>query len=183
MLEVGAVSEGLSTMVLPAANAGPTLGWLKSFGVRFDFLPSYLITTCTPRLAPVGGGLALVEALAAAAEAGGVDIHYETAARDLIQDDTGAVVGIRATGPANRRETFRAPSVVLACGGFEGNPEMLGRYLGPRAAYLRPVARGGYYNKGEGIRMALVAGAAPCGDYGQFHAEPLDPPGAGHVTQ
>jgi len=37
------------------------------------------------------------------------------------------------------------------------------------------VARGGYYNKGEGLRMALAAGAAPSGDFGQFHAEPLDP--------
>jgi tricarballylate dehydrogenase len=52
---------------------------------------------------------------------------------------------------------------------------MLARYLGPRARYLRPVARGGYYNKGEGIRMALDIGAAPCGDFGSFHAEPLDP--------
>ena len=52
---------------------------------------------------------------------------------------------------------------------------MLTHYLGPRARYIRPVARGGYYNKGEGIRMALAAGAAACGDYGSFHAEPLDP--------
>ena len=52
---------------------------------------------------------------------------------------------------------------------------MLTHYLGPRARYMRPVARGGYYNKGEGIRMALAVGAAPCGDFGSFHAEPLDP--------
>ena len=35
---------------------------------------------------------------------------------------------------------------------------MLTHYLGPRARYIRPVARGGYYNKGEGIRMALAVG-------------------------
>ena len=44
-----------------AENAGATLQWLKSFGVRFDFLPSYLITTCTTRLAPIGGGLAAAD--------------------------------------------------------------------------------------------------------------------------
>ena len=38
-------------------------------------------------------------------------------------------------------------------------------YLGPHAANIRPVARGGYYDKGEGIRMALAAGAAPAGDF------------------
>src|SRR3546814_1824346 len=35
--------------------------------------------------------------------------------------------------------------------------------------------RSGYYNKGEGIRMALDIGAAPCGDFGSYHAEPIDP--------
>jgi tricarballylate dehydrogenase len=37
------------------------------------------------------------------------------------------------------------------------------------------VARGGYYNKGEGIRMALACGAAPAGDFSSYHSEPLDP--------
>jgi tricarballylate dehydrogenase len=158
-----------------AEQAGPTLQWLKGFGVRFDFLPSYLITTCTTRLAPIGGGLALVEALAEEAERRGLDIRYETTMRELLFDDRGRIAGVEVSGPANLRTRLRAPSVVLACGGFEGNPEMLAHYVGPTAGYLRPVARGGYYNKGEGIRAALAAGAAPCGDYGQFHAEPLDP--------
>ena len=158
-----------------AEHAGPTLKWLKSFGVRFDFLPSYLITTCTTRLAPVGGGLALVEALGNWVEANGVDVRYETSARGLLSDDAGRIVGVRAAGPKNKTVDLRASAVVLACGGFEGNGEMLVHYLGPQARYLRPVARGGYYNKGEGIRMALDAGAAPSGDYGRFHAEPLDP--------
>jgi tricarballylate dehydrogenase len=64
---------------------------------------------------------------------------------------------------------------VLACGGFEGNAEMLTRYIGARSIFLRPVCRGGYYNKGEGIQMALEIGAAPCGDFGSYHAEPVDP--------
>ena len=158
-----------------ADNAGPTLQWLKTFGVKFDFLPSYLITTCTTRLAPIGGGLALVEALGDWIEANGVDVRYETSARSLLRDEAGAVIGVRASGPDGRTTSLTAPSVVLACGGFEGNPEMLVHYLGGQARYLRPVARGGYYNKGEGIRMALDAGAAPSGDYSLFHAEPLDP--------
>ena len=49
------------------------------------------------------------------------------------------------------------------------------RYIGPRSIYLRPICRGGYYNKGEGIQMALDIGAAPCGDFGSYHAEPIDP--------
>jgi tricarballylate dehydrogenase len=158
-----------------ADNAGPTLQWLKTFGVRFDFLPSYLITTCTPRLAPIGGGLALVEALGEFVAANGVDVRYETTALDLVTDAAGAIIGVKAFDSINRMSTLHAPSVILACGGFEGNAQMLVQYLGGQARYLRPVARGGYYNKGEGIRMALGVGAAPSGDYSRFHAEPLDP--------
>ncbi|MDP6705746.1 MAG: FAD-binding protein, partial [Alphaproteobacteria bacterium] len=163
-----------------AEAAGPTLGWLKGFGIRFDFLPSYLLTQSTTRIAPIGGGLALVEALAETAEAKGADFHYRTTAQSLIQGDDGAVVGLTATGARNRTRHFRARGTVLASGGFQGNPEMLAHYLGPNARYLRPVARGGYYNKGEGVRMALALNAAPAGDYSDFHAEPVDPRSGRH---
>jgi tricarballylate dehydrogenase len=52
---------------------------------------------------------------------------------------------------------------------------MLNRYMGPRSTYLRAMSRGGHYNKGEGIQMALNIGAAPCGDFGSCHASPMDP--------
>ena len=158
-----------------ADAAGPTVLWLKSFGVRFDFLPTQFLTRSQPRLLPIGGGLALVEALAAEAEKRGAKFVYDTAATRLVQDDAGAVIGVRAIGPGAEPLEIRAKSVVLGCGGFEGNPEMQTRYIGRRSLYLRPVCRGGYYNKGEGIRMALDIGAAPCGDYGSYHAEPIDP--------
>lgn len=157
-----------------AAEAGPTLAWLKGLGIRFSDMASYLITQSTTRICPVGGGLALVEALAAKAEANGVTFLYETSADDLILDDAGAVRGLVAHGPDRQRIELLG-KVVLACGGFEGNAEMQARYYGEVARYIRPVARGGYYNRGEGISMALRAGAAPCGDFSEYHAEPIDP--------
>jgi tricarballylate dehydrogenase len=65
--------------------------------------------------------------------------------------------------------------VILACGGFEGNAEMLNRYMGPRAMYLRPMSRGGYTTRARAFQMALDIGAAPCGDFGSCHASPMDP--------
>ena len=165
-----------------AEGAGPTLRWLTGFGVSFDFLPNYFITESTTRMAPAGGGLALVEALAAHAESvpDRIAIRYETTACRLALDADGRVSGVEASGVNNRTLRLHARAVVLACGGFEGNPEMLSRYLGPQSQFIRPVARGGYYNRGEGIRMALDIGAAPCGDYGSFHAQPVDPRSGRH---
>lgn len=154
-------------------RAGPTIAWLKGFGIRFDFLPTQFLTKSQPRLLPVGGGLAVVEALAAEAERLGVAFRYETTARELDQDDEGRVTALAARD-ADGPVRF-AGQVVLACGGFEGNGEMATRYIGPRAVHLRPICKGGYFNRGEGIRMALDIGAAGAGEFGSFHAEPVDP--------
>jgi tricarballylate dehydrogenase len=158
-----------------ADSAGPTVHWMKQFGLRFDFLPTQFLTKSQPRLLPVGGGLALIEALGAAAQKMGANFEYETSVTALVQNAHGAVSGVRAVGKGGAAREFKGGAVVLACGGFEGNAEMLTRYLGPRSMYLRPVCRGGYYNKGEGIEMGLAVGAAPCGDFGSYHAEPVDP--------
>lgn len=166
--------ELISTL---AREAPITLKWLTSFGVTFDFLPNYFISQSTTRIAPVGGGLALIEALAKYAEGVPEKIHfyYETTAKDLVIDERGQVVGLLASTKRNETIEFHCKGVVLGSGGFEGNPEMLSQYVGPQVQFIRPVARGGYFNRGEGIRMALAAGAAPAGDFGSFHAQPVDP--------
>lgn len=157
-----------------AAAAGPTIAWLEGFRVRFDFLPTQFLTKTQPRLLPIGGGAALVDALAERAETLGVEFSYETTASSLVIDDGGEITGLRARRRHKGPIEF-AGRVVLATGGFEGNAELMSRYIGPRSVYLRPICKGGYYNRGEGIEMALAAGAAPCGEFGSYHAEPVDP--------
>jgi tricarballylate dehydrogenase len=156
-----------------AQQAPQAVTWLRGMGARFDFLPTQFLTKSQPRLLPVGGGEALVQVLAARAEALGVQFHYQTTAQSLTLDERGNVVGLRARQPQGLTD-FYGP-VVLACGGFQGNAEMMARYVGPRSVHLRPICKGGYYNRGEGIRMALDIGAAACGEFGSYHAEPVDP--------
>ncbi len=157
-----------------AASAGPTLEWLRTFGMTFTPIESPFLVKSTTRWAPSGGGLQLIEALMERLREQSVTVLFETTAHDLLIDPaTGAVNGLTCLVKGGRVR-ISARSVVLACGGFEGNPEMLSRYV-HHANYARPVARGGYYNRGEGIQMALAAGAAGCGDYQLFHAEPIDP--------
>jgi tricarballylate dehydrogenase len=157
-----------------AREAGPSIRWLERLGARFDFLPTQFLTRSQPRLLPVGGGRALVEVLAARAEQLGVRFHYETAAQALSVDDSGEVTGLIARAAGGERIRFEG-AVMLACGGFQGSAEMMTRYVGPRAVHLRPICKGGYYNRGEGIAMALAQGAAASGDFGSYHAEPVDP--------
>jgi tricarballylate dehydrogenase len=66
--------------------------------------------------------------------------------------------------------TFRiaGKAVVLACGGFESNAEMRARYLGPNWDLAK--VRGTRFNMGDGIRMALAAGAMPFGHWSGAHA-------------
>jgi tricarballylate dehydrogenase len=155
-----------------ASSAPDTLVWMGGHGVRYDFLPTPFLTTSTTRMAPVGGGLAIVETMGKAARGLGVEFHFETTARSLLTGANG-VTGIVADTPSGR-VTFGG-RVVLASGGYQGNAEMMARYHGGRALTSRPVARGGNYNKGEGIEMALAVGAATAGNFSLFHAEPVDP--------
>ena len=141
-------------------DAGPALRWLEGFGVLWDFLPTYFPYQSTTRIAPVGGGLALVEALAAEAERRGASIFYETAARGLVRSEEGEVVGVEAV--QRGRPCRFLGRVVLASGGFEGNPEMLARYLGPKAQWTRPVAKRRLLQsrrgRGDGARGGCGAG-------------------------
>jgi tricarballylate dehydrogenase len=152
------------------------IAWLKQHGVNFGEAGFYGLTPRpSPRIAVVGGGLQLVETMTACAVKAGVQFFYEMTASGLIQSDTGRVCGLVATDLSNHPYRFQCKSVILASGGFQGNPEMVVRYIGPKGRYLRPVARGGYYNKGEGIKMALELGAAPSGDFAEYHGQPIDP--------
>jgi tricarballylate dehydrogenase len=62
--------------------------------------------------------------------------------------------------------------VVLACGGFEANPELRLRYLGTGWDLVK--VRGTRFNMGTMLLAALDAGAAPAGHWGGAHASPLD---------
>ncbi|MFM6848160.1 MAG: FAD-dependent oxidoreductase [Terrabacter sp.] len=155
-------------------NAGPTLRWLEGHGISFGELPTLFLTVSTTRMAPVGGGLALVQTLGAQARSLGVDFHFRTTARALLVDDSGAVTGVEASVADGGRRTFTG-TVVLASGGYQGNAELMARYHGPLGMLCRPVARGGNYNKGEGLEMAMAVGAATAGNFSLFHAEPVDP--------
>ena len=151
-----------------------TLNWMRDKGVRF--IPIYGRQAFKIdgkfkfwgglTVEAVGGGPGLVAMLTQAATKRGIAIRYRTRALDLLYDGN-RVEGVRVRQDGALRE-LRAGAVVLACGGFEANPEWRTRYLGPPWDLAK--VRGTRYNTGDGIRMALDIGGSPCGNWSGCHA-------------
>jgi len=122
-------------------------------------------------LEAVGGGPGLIDMEYASAGKAGIDVRFETKATRLVTDDRGRVTGVTVRTPEGT-ETIGAGAVVLASGGFEANPEMRTRYLGPNWELAR--VRGTPYNTGDGIRMAIEVGALPWGHWSGCHSVQWD---------
>jgi tricarballylate dehydrogenase len=119
----------------------------------------------------VGGGYGLVDMLLAAADRMGIKVRYETALRELLEDQAGRVIGVRVKGPDGYEE-LHGKAVILACGGFQANPEMRVRYFGAGWELCR--VRGTRHNTGDGINAALAIGAQPFGGWSTCHAVQWD---------
>ena len=127
-----------------------------------------------------GGGAELLKALYTTAEKRGVPVVYDTPVLDLLHED-GRVVGVVARSNGKHVE-LRAGAVILACGGFESNPEMRARYLGP--GWDAAKVRGTRFNMGDGLMMALKLGAQPHGNWSGCHsvAWDINAPAYGDLT-
>ena len=124
---------------------------------------------------PKGGGHAIINNLFDHIQKHeGVEIMWETQAEKLITTEDGEVCGVKARGKNGKLKTISGKKVMLACGGFEGNREMLGRYIGPRTEHLELIAPGLKYNTGRGLQMALEVGAATAGSMSGMHCELVD---------
>lgn len=152
-----------------AAEAPATARWLQGKGVAFH-TPPYYLAKGPARIQPVGSIGVLFEALSRSARAAGIEFLYGRELRQLVVD-AGQVTGVEI-GPVIT--VLRADAVVLACGGFEGNADMLRQHFGPGAECLRPISPGTAFNDGGGIRAALQAGARRSGDWNGMHIEPVD---------
>ena len=161
-----------------AREAPETIQWVERQGVEFHS-PGYYLSVGPPRIQPVGGGAVIVDSLAKAAKAAGVEFHYECRAESLVRASSGAIGGLLARSADGRAIEFAASAVVLASGGFQGSAAMLREHLGEGAETLHPISAGSAYDEGDGIRMALEAGALAAGDWKGMHSEPTDPRSTG----
>lgn len=123
---------------------------------------------------PVPGGVAIVDTMTRVIDGlPNAAVLYETEAIAISTDSDGQVDGVRVRDPRGERH-LASGSVVIACGGFEGSPDLLREHLGPHGAEMPLIAPTLANNRGDGIHLTRPFGADLAGQFDLFHGEPVD---------
>tara|TARA_B110000014_G_scaffold260131_2_gene249302 strand:+ start:877 stop:2352 length:1476 start_codon:yes stop_codon:yes gene_type:complete len=171
----GDTDEELANVVI--SKSRETIEWMRSKGVRWE-LPVNINLENAPSIIPNQVGLSahesgpgLVRMLTKAVSSESISILYETKMVSLNKGDLGQIESIEIQD-RDGVNTIHCRSVVLACGGFEANPEMRIKYLGTKWETAK--VRGSRYNTGDGHRAALAIGACTNGQWTGCHGTPID---------
>ena len=151
-----------------------TIKWLASHNIKFE--PIYSRQSFLKNgkhifwggltLASENEGVGLFEQELSAFLSLGGKINYKSPASDLIIENQ-VVKGIVCN-----EKNIEADSVILASGGFEANDKLREKYIGKGWGSAK--VRGTPNNTGDGLIMALNAGALKYGLYEGCHATPMD---------
>ncbi len=86
-----------------------------------------------------------------------VPVLFGTAAKELVQNpQTGEILGVMAEQGGKTLAIKAKRAVVMACGGFENNQDMIRNYV-TNMPYFYPM--GTPFNTGDGIKMVMSVGA------------------------
>lgn len=154
------------------------IDWLHGKGLQFELMfhrQAYAVAGQWRfwgglSLGVVGGGKGMFAQHLAAAEESGVEVRFGAHVTDLLAKGS-EITGVTVSSDDGMSEVH-ARAVVLACGGFEANPQMRAENLGP--GWDLALVRGTPYNTGDGIRMALAHGAQPYGQWSGCHSVAWD---------
>ncbi|HIY82315.1 FAD-dependent oxidoreductase [Rubneribacter sp.] len=172
--------EVLSTYL---RNCGRVVDWLMGYGFGFNMKETPAtngLSGSAYRISqpPKDSGNreetygAMIEVVTAAGGA----LHTNCTGQELIVDDEGAVVGLRAQRGGSVVD-FMGKAVVIATGGYGANNDMIKRY-----AKVPLLGRDPVLNNGEGAQMAWAAGAAQPWNLGILCVDTLYPIDADYVS-
>lgn len=148
---------------LAVFNAADTFDWITEAGLTVDESHPIRGTThepySNPRYAWAGeGGRSILKVLNQALEQpiadGRVSVLLNTAVTGLMQDDSGAAIGVIAEDESGTGQSYLAREIVLTCGGYASNPEMFAELEGARD-YADTTYE---YSQGAGITLGVAAG-------------------------
>lgn len=148
-----------------AEEMGKNNEWVRSLGgnpVQYPMgpeFPEFPGADCA-RLYVLEGELGyerLWKLLKASVDERRIEVLYATPVKELVQNcPTKEILGVGAEREGNPFNIKAKRAVVLTCGGFENNQEMIRDFL-PNLPYCYPL--GTPYNTGDGIKMAMTVGA------------------------
>lgn len=151
----GNVDEDM--VIYAAEHANDALDFLMDTGINYSSQGIVFSGTAdVPRAhIPPTYGVEFMDLLIERAEKLGVEIYTETKAEELIQDENGNVVGVKAK--QNGADlTVNAKAVIIASGGFDHNEELKAKYA-PDAVGAWAVSAS--QNTGDGLLMGMEVGA------------------------
>lgn len=143
-------------------KSGDTVRWLEEKGVQFHLAQFYTNHVPLTRHHMEGNAQAMMKILREDCEKHGVQVLTRTRATKLRREEKGEVTGVVAE-TKDGELTVTAKSVVIATGGYAANMDLLKKYC-PPYYHLENVGFDGFaFNTGDGLLMALEAGAGTAG--------------------
>jgi succinate dehydrogenase/fumarate reductase flavoprotein subunit len=128
----------------------------RTFGfVYVDEVPGVDPARLYPHVRGSPAGALLFHVLEHALRRRGIEARTETPARRLLADAGGTVRGVQIEHGGRLRAIRARRGVVLACGGFEADPELQAQFWQGKPVLSAAVSG----NTGDGIRMAQELGA------------------------
>jgi len=141
-------------------QAPVTLEWLaEAHGVPLSLVDSFDFPGHSRRRMhglPQRSGAELMGALHNVARQLNVDVMTDAPVTDLFADEAGHIGGLRITRSDGTTEDIKAASVILACCGFAGNPELVHKYI-PEISIATVYGHPG--NKGDALSWGQALGA------------------------
>ena len=145
------------------SNSADAIDWLDEHGITLHSVSSFGGASVKRIHRPVDAegktvsvGSYMIPLLEENCEKAGVQMMLNTTATEILTDDNGAAVGIKATGASGETVTINAKAVVLTTGGFGANLDMVVEYKPELKGFMTTNASG---ILGQGIKMAQAIGA------------------------
>jgi succinate dehydrogenase/fumarate reductase flavoprotein subunit len=133
---------------------GGEVGELNIFNPEF---PELAGSECAKTYAaPTSMQSKLWKVLKSAVDDRQIEVLYGTPAKQLVQNpDTKEILGVMADQSGTTIAIKAKKAVIMTCGGFENNQQMIRDYLHLETGY----PKGTPYNTGDGVEMAIAVGA------------------------
>lgn len=157
----------------------PLAGYRTFQFLEVESVPGFDAARDYPHAQALRNGPNVFKVLQDSVNSRAIDVRLGTAAERLTRNSCYEVTGVVTNGPEGRLDVKARRGVILACGGFEADHAMQMQYWQFKPV-LSAVSRG---NTGDGIRMAMEAGADLWhmwhfhGSYGFRHPDPAYPIG------